>query len=150
MYVWTLGWAHCYHHFQWNKLLSYPSFTHLELFRKLCGSWTSQLQKNSYPHNLWTLQLNHGGECVLSILPWKNLRWDPSKSEKCLHKITPSLFCFVYDFSTICFCFWNCIRARFKSAIGLKKHQIDVFLVFSDSFDVLISKMKKNLKQISF
>ena len=33
-------------------------------------------------------------------------------------------------------------------AFGLKKNQIDVFLVFSDDFDVLMSKIKTKLKKI--
>ena len=31
---------------------------------------------------------------------------------------------------TVCFCIWNCICVCFKSELGLKKHQIDVFSIF--------------------
>jgi len=33
-------------------------------------------------------------------------------------------------------------------AFGLKKNQINAFLVFSDDFDVLMSKIKTKLKKI--
>jgi hypothetical protein len=85
---------------------------------------------------------------ILKYFQTKNiLKNNNYRNVKTLHKLQAIFNFYTLQLGTVFFFFWDCVYVHFKNIFGMKRYQINIFLVFFNDFNVLIIS-KKNKKYI--